>query len=132
MDVRPDKLPDDVVELKRIIQRQQAVIDRKQKALEQRQRKIDGHLETISRKQTLIERLEAQLRWLQQRRFGKSSEKHLGQIELQLFTEAELLDLQAMLDEATPATVTVPAHTRQRSKSRALPQNLQAPSSPRW
>ena len=124
MDVRPDKLPDDVIELKRIIQRQQAMIDQKQKALEQRQRKIDGHLETISRKQTLIERLEAQLRWLQQRRFGKSSEKHLGQIELQLFNEAELLDLQAMLDDAPPATITVPAHTRQRSKPRALPQNL--------
>ena len=78
MDVRLEKLPDDLLELKRIIQQQQAVIDRKQQALLQRQRKIDGHLETISRKQTLIERLEAQLRLLQQHRFGKHSEKNLG------------------------------------------------------
>jgi transposase len=131
MDVRSQKLPDDLIELKRIIQQQQAVItqkqaliDRKQKALEQRQRKIDSHLETISRKQTLIKRLEEQLRLLQQRRFGKSSEKNLDQIELQLFNEAELLDLQAALDEAQAETVTVPAHARTRSKPRALPQDL--------
>lgn len=126
MDVLLDKLPDDPSELKRIIQQQQAVIDRKQKALEQRQRKIDGHLKTISHKQTLIERLEAQLRLLQQRRFGKSSEKNLDQIELQLFNEAELLALQVALDEAggAPETVAVPAHIRARSKPRALPPNL--------
>ena len=126
MDVRLEKLPDDLLELKRIIQQQQAVIDRKQQALLQRQRKIDDHLETISRKQTLIERLEAQLRLLQQHRFGKHSEKNLDQIELQLFNEAELLVLQAALDEAgeAPRAVTVPAHTRQRSKPRVLPQSL--------
>ena len=125
MDMPLDELPDDVIELKRIIQQQQAVIDRKQKALEKRQRKIDGHLQTISRKQTLIERLESQLRLLQQRRFGKSSEKNLDQIELQLFNEVELLALQAVLDEGpAPETFTVPAHARTRSKPRALPQDL--------
>lgn len=126
MDAQLETLPDDLAELKRIIQRQQVVIDRKQKVLEQRQRKIDGQLQTISHKQTLIERLEAQLRLLQQQRFGKSSEKNLNQIELQLFNEAELLVLQAALNEAgeAPETVTVPAHTRSRSKPRSLPANL--------
>jgi len=111
------KLPDDVVELKGIVVEQQHLLDQNQHTIEQ-------HLATLSTKQTLIERLEELVRALQQQRFGRRSEKHPGQAELQLFNEAELLQLEATLAESEPESITVPAHTRKRARSRALPATL--------
>ena len=86
----------------------QVVIDRKQKALEHQQREITAHLKTLCAKQTVIERLEEQLRLLKQRQFGKRSEKFPGQAELQFFNEAELLELEARLAEPDVETVQGP------------------------
>lgn len=131
MDAPPQKLPDDVSELKQLIAKQQQVIDQKQHVIDQHQRKlshkqheIEQHLKTISTKQTAIGRLEAQLRLLQQQRFGQSSEKHPGQAELQFFNEAELLQLEVVLAEPLPSPIDVSGHTRKPARSRALPDNL--------
>ena len=131
MDVVLEQLPDDISALKQIVGKQQAVIagkqvviDRKQKALEQQQREITAHLKTLCAKQTVIERLEEQLRLLKQRQFGKRSEKFPGQAELQFFNEAELLELEARLAEPDVETVQVPAHSRRRATPRALPEEL--------
>ena len=129
MDVVLEQLPDDISALKQIVGKQQAVIagkqvviDRKQKALEHQQREITAHLKTLCAKQTVIERLEEQLRLLKQRQFGKRSEKFPGQAELQFFNEAELLELEARLAEPDVETVQVPAHSRRRATPRALPE----------
>ena len=124
MDVALEQLPDDINALKRMVGEQQAVIERKQKALEHQQRKITDQLETISAKQSVIERLEEQLRLLQQRQFGKRSEKSPGQAELQFFNEAELLELEARLAESEAERVQVPVHSRRRATPRALPKDL--------
>ena len=117
MDVALEQLPDDINALKRMVGEQQAVI-------EQHQRTITDHLETLCAKQTVIERLEEQLRLLKQRQFGKRSEKFPGQAELQFFNEAELLELEARLAEPDVETVQVPAHSRRRATPRALPEEL--------
>jgi len=117
MDSLLQKLPDDVLALQEIVAKQQQV-------LEQHQHKIEAQRTTISTKQTTIERLEALLQRFQQQRFGKSSEKHPGQAELQLFNEAELLQLEAALAEPVPDSITVPAHNRKRPRPRQLPENL--------
>lgn len=107
MSVAIDSLPDDVDALKRLVQQKQSLIDR--------------HRDTISAKQTVIERLEELLRHYQHERFGARSEKHPGQGELQFFNEAELLQAQAA-DDAD--TIAVPAHRRKRATSRGLPAAL--------
>lgn len=133
MDSQPETLPDGVDELKRLVHEQQATIRKNQKTLERKlqvielkQRRIEQQNEKLSTKQSLIERLEEQLRQLQQHRFGKRSEKHPGQAELQLFNEAELLQLQAALEdsETEAPSVTVPEHTRKCPKPRVLPKEL--------
>lgn len=136
MDASLQKLPDDVIALKEIVAQQRHLLDQKQHTIDQgqqalaqhqqeinqHQHTIDQHLTTLSTKQTLIERLEEQLRALVQQRFGKHSEQHPGQAELQLFNEAELLQMEATLAEPDP--IAVPAHTRKRARSRQLPERL--------
>ena len=131
MDGLQENLPDEVLALQEMVASQRQLLDQKQQTIDdarqdlaQRQQAISKHLKTISNKQSTIEQLEAQLRSLQQQRFGKSSEKHPGQAELQLFNEAELLQLEATLAEPLPDPITVPAHSRKRARPRQLPENL--------
>lgn len=107
MEVVLESLPDDVDALKRLVQEKQAV--------------IDHHRDTISTKQTVIERLEELLRYFQHQRFGSHSEKHPGQGELHFFNEAELLQAETPDDVDT---IAVPAHQRKRARSRVLPAAL--------
>ena len=70
----------------------------------------------LKRQAARIERLEVLLRRMNQKRIGSSSEKHSGQIELQLFNEAELAVLEASLPEEPRdngnETVAVPVYKR--------------------
>lgn len=118
------KLPDELAELKQLVANQRQVIKQNRQMLEQRDHQLKQHLKTISFKQTTIERLEAMLKSLQQQRFGRSSEQHPGQAELQFFNEAELLALEIVLAEPVAEPIAVKPHTRKPVRPRGLPDNL--------
>ena len=92
---------------------------------------LTGKDETIERQskdltfsKQRIEKLEAQLRRLNDKRFGSSSERSAGQAEIQFFNEAELAVLEEALESAAPGAVTVPSHTRKKRQSKPLPKDL--------
>jgi len=119
-----DQLPEDVDTLKRIVAEQQSTITATEQALKHSERTIHSQETQLTHKQTRIEQLEHRLRVMQHERFGKSSEKHPGQGELQLFNEAELLDEQGQRAPSDDDTVQIPAHTRKRKVARSLPEDL--------
>ena len=119
MDAVIERLPDDVAELKRLIAQHESTIQR--------------HLDRLETKQTYIERLEEQLRRMQQHRFGKRSEKDLNQGELHWFNEAELLAaMQAAQapvcgadeNDAQGEFCEVAGHQRKKQRSHGLPADL--------
>lgn len=150
MDVVIDRLPDEVAELKRLIAHQQDLIAasaqqrehdagelvRRAERIEKHESSIRRHLDRLESKQTYIERLEEQLRRMQQHRFGKRSEKDPNQSELQWFNEAELL--AAMQAAQTPVAgveeneaeegegefCDVAGHQRKKRRSSELPADL--------
>ena len=109
MDVSPTSLPDDVDRLKHKMLEQQTLLDQ--------------HCQIITRKQTRIEQLFELLRLLRQQHFGRRSEKHIDQLELQLFNETELLTSLPEEAQEEP-TIRVGAHERKRKPPRALPADL--------
>jgi transposase len=115
MTVPRSDLPNDVDELKTLIAQQAA-------QLEQHQHLIERQDDRLSRQKTLIETLEERLRLMMQHRFGRRSEQLDGQLELQLFDEAELAQEPVEL----PASVTVAGHSRQgRRPALGWPDDLQ-------
>jgi transposase len=110
MDTVLDQLPNNVDDLKRLVAKQQVMISR--------------HLDKISHKDVYIEKLEEQLRRLQQHRFGQRSEKDPNQIEMQWFNEAELLAAAEPSTVDSDDLITVPVHQRKKAKPRALPADL--------
>ena len=116
----PEALTQRVAELE-----QQLTDERRQSAEKQRDLEHAAQRQH-NKQQRLIDQLQAQLRALQQQRFARSSEKHPGQVELQFFNEAELLQLEAVLAEQpdTRDGVAVTAHTRKPKRSHALPAQL--------
>ena len=108
MDVQtPTQLPNDVDQLKAIIEKQR---------------------EALHSKSLLIDRMQTLLDRFKQQRYGSSSEKFTGQEELQFFNELELLaasEHSEDQDSEEEQTVQVPAHARRRKANRALPAELE-------
>jgi transposase len=102
-------LPDDVESLQRLLVEKLTVIDEQSR--------------TLAQKQERIVYLEEQLRLRNQRQFGRRSEQHREQLELQLFNEAELLVDQTPATEESPP-ITVSGHQRHRRTPRQLPADL--------
>ena len=115
-------LPEDVDSLKRVIAEQQSAIAKNEQTIDSQAAQLDTQHSRLRFQQTRIEQLEQKLHFLQHARFGASSEKHLGQGDLQLFNEAELLDAQRVDEDIESVSVT--AHTRQRKRARELPEDL--------
>ncbi|MCP5426465.1 MAG: IS66 family transposase [Gammaproteobacteria bacterium] len=103
------ELPHDVESLQQMLAEQWTVI------AEQSQK--------LTQKQDRIAYLEEQLRLLSQRHFGRRSEGHREQLELQLFNEAEVVADQAPVAEEPPP-ITVNGHQRPRRTPRQLPKDL--------
>ncbi len=85
--------------------------------------------EKIVRHKTRIQILEEQLQLLRAHQFGQRSEKLFNPDQIQLFNEAEVVDDESEEDADTSAasdddTVDVPAHTRKRRRSQAIPEDL--------
>jgi len=113
MQIDLDQLPDAAAELKALLV--QVVSDR--------DASLHANQRELKRQQLRIEQLEALLRRLQHARFGQRSEQHVGQGELALFNEAELLAGLAPAEEEP--SITIPAHRRKlKGGRRALPPEL--------
>lgn len=145
MDVRNDSLPDDVELLKKLLReqqrhfsqqqhnaqltiaKQQKLIDRVEKSAETQTQKVGVLQDKIVQHKTRIQILEEQLQLLRAHQFGKRSEKLFNPDQIQLFNEAEVVadEPQDEPDEASDDdTIDVPAHTRKRRRSQAIPEDL--------
>ena len=151
MDVRDDTLPDDPEQLKALLLEQQRHFDRQQhndrltiakqqKLIDRAEKNVDAHThkvgvlqEKIVRHKTRIQILEEQLQLLRAHEYGKRSEKLANPDQFHLFNEAEVVADEPDSDaaDANPDTaaatddIVVPAHTRKRRSSQAIPDNLQ-------
>lgn len=103
----PDKLPDDIDSLKKLIAQQAS--HNAQLTTENQQYK------------TQILNLKEQLNLAQARRYAASSEK-LAPNQLRLFTEAE--SDKDLLEDDSDETITVPAHQRKKIGRKSLPKTL--------
>lgn len=147
MDVRNPSLPDDSELLKKLMREQQTqfsqqqhnaqltitqqkkLIDRVEKNNEAHTKKVGVLQVKLVQHKTRIQILEEQLQLLRAHQFGKRSEKHPNPDQIQLFNEAEVVgdepDNDADPDsEGTEEGIKVPAHTRKRRRSQALPDDL--------
>lgn len=149
MDVRSDTLPDDPDQLKALLLEQQRHFDRQQhndqltiakqqKLIDSAEKNVDAQThkvgvlqEKIAQHKTRIQILEEQLQLLRAHQYGKRSEKLFNPDQIQLFNEAEVVaDEPGSRADADPdATATtddieVPAHTRKRRRSQAIPEDL--------
>jgi len=147
MDVRNDSLPDDPELLKKLlleqeqrfsrqqhnaqltIAKQQKLIDRVQRSNEASTQKVGVLQGKIVQHKTRIQILEEQLKLLRAHEFGKRSEKYFNPDQIHLFNEAELVDDEPDSDTdantaADDDTINVPAHTRKRRRSQAIPADL--------
>lgn len=110
MNVAPDKLPDELEELKSIVANQVALV--KKLTLENQQYKHQVL--------TLQEKLNLAIA----RRYAASSEK-ISADQLRLFDEAELdTQLDVSADEGEDDSITVPEHKRRKSGRKKLPDTL--------
>lgn len=147
MDVRKDTLPDDPEQLKALLLEQQRHFDRQQhndrltiakqqKLIDRAEKNVDTHThkvgvlqEKIVRHKTRIQILEEQLQLLRAHQFGKRSEKLFNPDQIHLFNEAEVVadEPQSTTDPDTAGdddSIEVPAHTRKRRRSQAIPDDL--------
>lgn len=79
-------LPDNIDDLKEIIEARDKILLEKEKALAKKTKKI--------------ELLEEYLRVLKAKQFGRSSERHISDAQVSLFNEAEQLDASSDENEA--------------------------------
>lgn len=147
MDVQTDTLPDDPELLKKLlleqqqhfsrqqhnaqltIAKQQKLIDRVEKSNDSQTQKVCLLQEKIVRHKTRIQILEEQLQLLRAHEFGRRSEKYFNPDQIQLFNEAEVVADEPEQDTDASAsseddTIDVPAHTRKRRRSQAIPADL--------
>ena len=149
-----DRVPDEVTKLRQLVADQQSLIaviaqqrehdaielqrraERYTSTIHQHESTIQRHLDRLESKQTYIERLEEQLRRMQQHRFGQRSEKDPNQGELHWFNEAELVAaMQAAqapvegvdeneTEDGDEQFSSVAGHQRKKRRSRELPADL--------
>lgn len=147
MDVRNDTLPDDPEQLKALLLEQQRhfsrqqhnnqlTIAKQQKLIDRAEKNVDAHThkvgtlqEKIVQHKTRIQILEEQLQLLRAHEFGKRSEKLFNPDQFQLFNEAEVVadepeDNNDSDAAANDDDIEVPAHTRKRRRSQAIPEDL--------
>jgi transposase len=106
MNTAPNKLPDDLEELKSIVANQMALV----KKLESENQQYKHQVLT----------LQEQLNLAIARRYAASSEK-ISPLQLRLFDEAEL---DAGIDETEEDSITVPEHKRRKTGRKKLPDSL--------
>lgn len=110
MNIAPDKLPDDLEELKLIVANQVALV----KKLESENQQYKHQVLT----------LQEQLNLAIARRYAASSEK-ISADQLRLFDEAELdTGMDVPTDECEDDSITVPEHNRRKSGRKKLPDTL--------
>ena len=147
VDVRSDTLPDDPEQLKAILLEQQRHFDRQQhndrltitkqqKLIDRAEKNVDVHThkvgvlqEKIVRHKTRVQILEEQLQLLSAHEYGKRSEKLFNPDQIQLLNEAEVVADEPEDNNDPDAAagnldIEVPAHTRKRRRSQAIPEEL--------
>ena len=117
----PDKLPDDVDALKKLVTKQLIINDKLQsnnKVVAQKNKQLSTENQHYK---IQILSLQEQLNLALARRYAASSEK-LSPDQLRFFTEAETDN--DLLEDDSDETITVPAHKRKKCGRKALPNTL--------
>ncbi len=94
-------------------------------ALTVKDSELKTNKEKLLENQIEIERLNELVRYFQQMKFGRSSEKSKDSNQLCIFNEAEELEQDAETKESSNQKTTVKEHDRKRGKRKPLPEELE-------